>query len=69
MDALVRQWTMTALEAARRSERARTEKTPNETKAQAELPVSLGRAGASVWSRWIAQREAGATGDGPERPG
>jgi hypothetical protein len=55
MDGLVRLWSMTALEAARRSEQTRS------NQAVAQLPASLGKAGASAWSRWMARRET--TGD------
>ena len=52
MDGLVRLWSMTALEAARRSEQTRTKPTRTET----SLPAVLGKAGA--WSRWMTRREA-----------
>jgi hypothetical protein len=54
MDGLVRLWSMTALEAARRSEQTRVKPTQTET----SLPAVLGKAGA--WSRWMARREADA---------
>jgi hypothetical protein len=52
MDGLVRLWSMTALEAARRSEQARTKP----AQAQPQLPATLGKAGA--WARWMPRRAA-----------
>lgn len=51
MDGLVRLWSMTALDAARRSEQARIKPAQN----QPELPATLGKAGA--WARWMSRRE------------
>jgi hypothetical protein len=52
MDGLVRLWSMTALEAARRSEQTRIKPMQPQT----SLPAALGKAGA--WSRWMARRDA-----------
>jgi hypothetical protein len=54
MDGLIRLWSMTALEAARRSEQARIEP----TRARPQLPEALGKAGASAWSRWMTRRQS-----------
>jgi hypothetical protein len=55
MDGLVRLWSLTALEAARRSEQARIKP----TQAQPTLPATLGKAGA--WARWMARRDGART--------
>ena len=50
MDGLVRLWSMTALEAARASDRERIKPVQ-----EPDLPARLGKAGA--WARWMAQRD------------
>jgi hypothetical protein len=54
MDGLVRLWSMTALDAARKSEQARSKP----AQPQLQLPEILGKAGASAWSRWMARRQS-----------
>jgi hypothetical protein len=64
MEGLIRLWTMTALEAARRSEQSQV----RPTQVQPSLPATLGKAGA--WSRWMARRDEGAAEmpTGPSQP-
>ena len=45
---------MTALDAARKSEQARSKP----AQPQMQLPETLGKAGASAWSRWMARRQS-----------
>jgi hypothetical protein len=52
MDGLVRLWTMTALDAARHSEQARSQ---HHQAQEPSLPATLGKAGA--WSRWMSNRD------------
>ena len=52
MDGLVRLWTMTALDAARRSERARSQ---HQQAKEPSLPATLVKAGA--WSHWMSNRD------------
>jgi hypothetical protein len=61
MDALVRQWTMIALEEARRSERVRAdaplpETSPTSQTSQPSLAARLGKAAADAWTKLTAER-------------